>query len=108
MISIILNYLCCAICFSIFDYLYQWWEYERRIRISDRKSKTNTNSRKGTPVRGRIRERQRSIANIRMMARVPTADFVVTNPSHYAVAIKYDPDSESHKAPVVVAKGGAT
>jgi flagellar biosynthetic protein FlhB len=105
-ISIILNICVVLFVFSIFDYLYQWWEYERRIRMTRQEVKDEYKQSEGDPlVRGRIRERQRSIANIRMMARVPTADFVVTNPTHYAVAIKYDPDSESHKAPVVVAKG---
>jgi flagellar biosynthetic protein FlhB len=60
----------------------------------------------GDPLlKGKIRERQRSVANMRMMKKIPEADFVVRNPTHYAVAIKYDPESKKHKAPVVIAKG---
>jgi flagellar biosynthetic protein FlhB len=55
--------------------------------------------------KGKIKERQHSISNMRMMQKVPAADFIVRNPTHYAVAIKYDQNDEKHKAPVVIAKG---
>ena len=54
-------------------------------------------------VKGKIRERQQSQARQRMMQKVPGADLVIRNPTHYAVAIQYDP--ERNNAPVVVAKG---
>jgi hypothetical protein len=54
-------------------------------------------------IKARIRAAQREMSRRRMMSNVPTADVVVTNPTHYAVALKYDPDKAG--APVVVAKG---
>ena len=54
-------------------------------------------------VKSKLRARQREIANARMMAEVPTADVVITNPTHFAVALKYDPDKML--APILVAKG---
>ena len=54
-------------------------------------------------VRSKIRQRQRQMAASRMMAAIPTADVVVTNPTHYAVALRYD--AENMQAPQVVAKG---
>ena len=89
---------------GIFDYFYQWWEYERSLRMTKQELKEEYKQVEGDPlIRSRIRERQRQLAMRRMMQEIPKADAVITNPVHYAVALRYDPDEND--APVVVAKG---
>jgi flagellar biosynthetic protein FlhB len=89
---------------SFFDYLYQRWEYEKSIRMSKQEIKEEYKHTEGDPqVKGRIKEIQRQMATGRMMKQVQSADVVVKNPTHFAVALKYDPN-DNH-APVVVAKG---
>lgn len=89
---------------AIFDYLYQWWEYERNLRMSKQEVKEEYKQTEGDPqVKGKIKERQQQQARRRMMQQVPNADVVIRNPTHYAVAIRYDP--EKNRAPLVVAKG---
>ncbi|OUM97977.1 MAG: flagellar biosynthesis protein FlhB [Firmicutes bacterium ZCTH02-B6] len=86
------------------DYLFQRSEHERQLRMSRQELKEELKQTEGDPqLRARIRQRQRQLASRRMMHAVPTADVVVTNPVHLAVALKYDAVSMS--APVVVAKG---
>lgn len=89
---------------SVFDYAYQWWEYEKNIRMSKQEIKQEFKEQEGDPqIKGRIKEIQRSMAAGRMMQQVPGADVIVRNPTHYAVALKFD--LERKVAPVVVAKG---
>ncbi len=90
--------------FGILDYFYQWWDYERQIRMSFQEVRDEFKETEGDPqIKGRIRERQRRMAMLRMAQKVPLADVVIKNPTHYAVAIKYD--SPKDKAPKVIAKG---
>lgn len=92
------------IAIAAFDYLYQWWDYERNIRMSKQELKEEYKQMEGNPeIKGRIRQLQRKMANRRMMQQVPTADVVVRNPTHFAIALRYD--SKKDNAPVVVAKG---
>ena len=89
---------------AIFDYLYQRWEYRKSLRMTKREVKDEYKQTEGNPlIRNKIRQRQREIAMRRMMQEVPKADVVITNPTHLAVALKYD--SAKMAAPVVVAKG---
>jgi len=89
---------------ALFDFLYQRWEFEKSIRMTKQEVKEEARQTEGDPqVRSRIRQRQRQIASSRMMAKVPTADVVITNPVHLAVALKYDPAEMD--APMVIAKG---
>jgi flagellar biosynthesis protein FlhB len=89
---------------AVFDYLYQRYEHEHELRMTRQEVKEEWKSQEGDPiVKGRIRTIQRQIAYKRMMVDVPKADVVVTNPTHLAVAIKYD--MEKMRAPKVVAKG---
>lgn len=86
------------------DYLYQRFEWERSLRMSPAEVKEERRSSEGDPqVKSRIRAIQREMMKKRMMAAVPTADVVVTNPTHLAVALKYD--NARQGAPIVVAKG---
>ena len=89
---------------AILDYLYQRWEFNQGIRMTKQEVKEEMKQTEGDPqVRMRIRSLQREAARKRMMEEVPEADVVITNPTHYAVAIKYD--MEAMFAPKVVAKG---
>jgi flagellar biosynthetic protein FlhB len=87
-----------------FDYGYQRFEWERGLRMSRDEIKEESRAAEGDPaVRGKIRSTQKDIARRRMMAAVPNADVIITNPTHLAVAIRYD--SKAMGAPIVVAKG---
>jgi len=86
------------------DYFYQRYEYEKSLRMSKQDIKDEHKQSEGDPlIKGKIRERQRSMAVRRMMQELPKADVVITNPTHFAVAIKYD--SANMSAPTVIAKG---
>ena len=94
----------CLLLLSLFDYMYQRWEFEQSIRMTKQEIKEESRQAEGDPqVRSRIRQRQRQLASSRMIANVATADVVITNPVHLAVALKYDP--KVMDAPTVVAKG---
>ena len=86
------------------DYLYQRYEWERSLRMSIAEVKEEHRSSEGDPqIKSRVRSLQREMMKKRMIAAVPTADVVVTNPTHLAVALKYDTARQG--APIVVAKG---
>ncbi len=89
---------------AVFDYAYQKYEFEKELMMTKEEVKEETKMQEGDPlVKGRIRNVQRQIAYKRMMQEVPKADVVVTNPTHIAVALKYD--AQKMNAPKVVAKG---
>ncbi|MBN2483008.1 MAG: flagellar biosynthesis protein FlhB [Candidatus Omnitrophica bacterium] len=89
---------------AVLDYLYQRWEHERSLRMTHQELKEEIIRYEGRPeVKQRIKTLQRQYATRRMMQEVPKADVVVTNPTHLAVAIMYDPKHGT--APMVVAKG---
>jgi flagellar biosynthesis protein FlhB len=89
---------------SIFDYLYQRFEYEKGLRMSKQDIKDEYKKSEGDPlIKGKIKEKQRRMALQRMMQDVPKADVVITNPTHFAVAIQYE--SGKMEAPKVLAKG---
>lgn len=88
---------------AILDYGYQWWEHMQGLKMSKQEVKEEMKQTEGNPqVKSKIREKQRAMAMRRMMQEVPKADVVVTNPTHFAVALKYETGME---APMVVAKG---
>ncbi len=85
------------------DYLFQRWELEREMRMTKQEVREELKSREGDPlVKARMKRVQREIATRRMMEEVPKADVVVTNPTHIAVALKYD---DTMVAPKLIAKG---
>lgn len=89
---------------ALLDYAYQKWTFEKSLRMSREELKEEAKELEGDPlVKARIRSIQRELARKRMMADVPKADVIVTNPTHLAVAIKYD--RAKANAPIVVAKG---
>ncbi|HHQ42257.1 MAG TPA: flagellar biosynthesis protein FlhB, partial [Chromatiales bacterium] len=86
------------------DVPFQIWNHARQLRMTRQEVKDELKDTEGRPeVRSRIRQIQRQLAQQRMMAEVPKADVVVTNPTHYAVALRYEEGRRA--APVVVAKG---
>jgi len=89
---------------AIFDYLYQRWEFEKNLKMSKQEVKDELKQAEGDPIiKARIKRLQREAAKKRMMASIPKADVVITNPTHLAVAIHYDQSKMS--APKLVAKG---
>src|SRR5690625_2077004 len=89
---------------AVFDYAYQKYDFEKQNRMSKQDLKDEHKSIEGDPLnKSKIKERQRMMAMQRMMSEVPNADVIITNPTHYAVAIKYD--EEKADAPYIVAKG---
>ncbi|MCB9914219.1 MAG: flagellar biosynthesis protein FlhB [Planctomycetes bacterium] len=91
---------------GLIDLVYQRWQHEEELRMTKQEVKEEYKNMDGDPhIKARIRQIQREMASRRMMADVPEATVVVTNPTHYAVALKYDRDQAAGRAPVVVAKG---
>ncbi len=89
---------------SLFDYIYQKFDFEKSIRMSKQDIKDEYKNMEGDPlIKSKIKQRQREMAMSRMMQDVPNADVVITNPTHFAIAIVYDETKAD--APVVVAKG---
>ena len=81
----------------------QLWQYARNLRMTREDVKRETKEAEGDPhVKAAVRAQQRAAARKRMMAEIPKADVVVTNPTHYAIALRYE---QSMRAPIVVAKG---
>ncbi|WP_223204027.1 flagellar biosynthesis protein FlhB [Alicyclobacillus suci] len=94
----------CMVMLAFFDFLYQRFEYERGLRMTKQEVKDEMKQMEGNQqIKGVIRRRARQLAFRRMMQDVPKADVVVTNPTHFAIALKYD--SQSMAAPQVIAKG---
>ena len=89
---------------AILDYGYQWWQYEKDLKMTKQEVKEEYKEIEGNPqTRQRIRQKQREVSMRRMLSEVPKADVVITNPTHFAVAIQYDADKAP--APIVIAKG---
>ena len=86
------------------DFLYQWWEYERKMRMSKQEVKEEYKQIEGDPqIKGRIKQLQRQMAQSRMMQQVPQADVIIRNPTHVAVALRYHVGED--EAPIVLAMG---
>ncbi len=89
---------------GVFDYGYQYWQHERDLRMTREEAKQEMREMEGDPhIKRRVRQIQRQIAMKRMMAEVPKADVIITNPTEYAVALRYN--MAEMNAPVVIAKG---
>ena len=89
---------------SLLDYLYQRYDYEKNLKMSKQDIKDEYKKSEGDPlIKSKIKQRQREMAMRRMMQDVPNADVVITNPTHYAIALKYD--ETKMDAPFVVAMG---
>ncbi|GAB6062414.1 flagellar biosynthesis protein FlhB [Deferrisoma palaeochoriense] len=101
---ILKNVLLVYVAIAILDYAFQRWEFEKKIRMTKQEIKDEYKETEGDPlIRSRIRSLQREMARRRMMAEVPRSDVVITNPTHFAVALRYVPGEMD--APEVTAKG---
>jgi len=100
-------FLACSLCLILVaavDAPFQLWQHARDLRMTRQEIRDEFKETEGKPeVKRKIREAQNALASRRMMAKVPKADVVITNPTHYAVALQYDP--KTMEAPVLVAKG---
>lgn len=104
LVNMIINMCLAMLILGYLDKKYQNYEYEKSIKMTKQEVKDEHKDTEGDPkIKARIRSIQMQMARQRMMSAVPTADVVVTNPTHYAVAIKYD--KTKAPAPMVVAKG---
>lgn len=89
---------------AIFDFMFQRWDFDKSIRMTKQEVKDESKQYDGSPLlKSRIRRVQRELSRARMGQEIPTADVVITNPIHLAVALRYDTDAMS--APTVVGKG---
>lgn len=89
---------------GIVDYGYQWWQHDQDLRMTHREAREEAKELEGDPhIKRRIRQLQRQAATQRMMKDVPLADVIITNPTHYAVALRYEPNTMN--APRMTAKG---
>lgn len=89
---------------AVADLLYQRWEFTKQMRMTKQELKDEYKQTEGDPyIKGRLKQLRMEKARQRMMQAVPKADVVITNPTHYSIALKYNP--EEKPAPVVIAKG---
>ena len=89
---------------AILDFAYQKWQMTQDLKMTKQEVKDEFKQMEGDPqIKGKIKQKQREMAMMRMMQEVPKADVIITNPTHYAVALKYD--AMVADAPIVVAKG---
>ncbi len=89
---------------AILDYIYQKWKFKDDLKMTTQEVKDEYKNTEGDPqIKGKQRQRMREASQRRMMQDVPNADVVITNPTHYAVALKYD--AQKAEAPIVLAKG---
>lgn len=89
---------------GVADYIFEKWKFKDDMKMTKQELKDEWKDTEGSPeVKNKQRRRMQEASRRRMMQAVPEADVVITNPTHFAVALKYEPDSG--KAPVVVAKG---
>ena len=104
LINMIINMCLAMLILGYLDKKYQTYEYEKSIKMTKQEVKDEHKDIEGDPkIKSRIRSIQMQMAKQRMMSSVPQADVVVTNPTHYAVAIKYD--KTKAPVPMVIAKG---
>lgn len=89
---------------AVADYAFEWYDHETKLKMTKQEVKDEYKKVEGDPlIKSQIRNKQQAMARMRMMQEVPQADVVITNPTHYAIAIKYK--SGKDKAPIVIAKG---
>jgi flagellar biosynthesis protein FlhB len=97
--------MCCGLLvIAGIDVPFQLWQYSKKLKMTREEIRQEMKESEGSPeVKGRIRQIQQEMAKRRMMQEVPKADVVITNPTHFAVALRYD--DKRMRAPIVVAKG---
>ncbi len=102
--EIVINICIALLIVGILDWIYQKYEYQKSLKMTKQQVKDERKNAEGDPkIKSKIRSIQMQMASSRMMAKIPEADVVVANPTHYAVALKYD--TTKAPAPIVIAKG---
>ena len=102
--SISIRIIAALLLLAVLDYVYQRWEHKRSLKMTKKELKDEYKQTEGDPlIKSKIRQRQKQMAMRRMMQDVPKADVIITNPTHYAVALGYDGGTMG--APQVLAKG---
>ena len=102
--EIVINICIALLILGILDWIYQKYEFDKSLKMTKQQVKDERKNAEGDPkIKSKIRSIQMQMAASRMMAKIPEADVVVANPTHYAVALKYD--TSKAPAPIVVAKG---
>ena len=103
-INIAIRICIVLIILGVFDFAYQWWDYEKNMKMTKQEVKEEYKQTEGNPeIKSKIRQTQRQMSMRRMMQEIPKADVVITNPTHFACALKYD--AEVSPAPLLIAKG---
>ena len=101
--AMIFQVLAVIIILAVLDFSYQKWQTTQDLKMTKQEVKDEMKQSEGDPqIKGKIRQKQRQMAMARMMQEVPKADVIITNPTHYAVALQY---SQGMTAPAVLAKG---
>lgn len=104
MMSMVYKVCLMFLAIAVLDFAYEKFDYEKRLKMTKQEVKDEYKQTEGDPqVKGQRRERMRKMSMNRMIQSIPTADVIVRNPTHYAVAIRYD--IEKDLAPIVIAKG---
>jgi len=104
MISLAIKLLIAMAFVSIVDYIFQWFQFEKKLKMSKQEVKDEHKNTEGNPeIKSRIKRIQSEMSASRMMQAIPEADVVIANPTHYAIALQYD--KNKHNAPIVVARG---
>jgi len=94
----------CMLVFAIVDFIVQIRKHNKEIMMTKQEIKEEYKQTEGNPqIKSKIRQKQRQMSISRMMQQIPKADVIITNPTHFAVAIQYNPEKDS--APIVIAKG---
>ena len=94
----------CMVVFAVVDVVVQIRKHNKQIMMTKQEIKEEYKQTEGNPqIKSKIRQKQRQMSIRRMMQQIPKADVIITNPTHFAVAIQYDPEKDS--APMVIAKG---
>ncbi len=103
-IRMMIGILIILLAIALADFLYQRWEFMKQMRMTKQEVKDEYKQTEGDPfIKGKLKQLRMEKARQRMMQNVPKADVIITNPTHYSIALKYD--TEVSDAPIVIAKG---
>lgn len=103
-VRMMVGILIALLAISLADFLYQRWEFMKQMRMTKQEVKDEYKQTEGDPfIKGKLKQLRMEKARQRMMQNVPKADVIITNPTHYSIALKYD--TEVSDAPIVIAKG---
>lgn len=101
--TLVMRIVIAFIAIAVFDYGYAWYEYEKKLKMTKQEVKDEYKMTEGDPkIKAKIKQKQFQMAQNRMMSSVPEADVIIRNPTHYAVALRYNKEVET---PIILAMG---